>query len=135
MDRDSTLRRPEVRSAGQAKAFGLEGDGELAAKVRILLETQRRLARSPDPQLEAAQKKAVGEFLAEVKARPNPSLELAMALVEGSENERLDVGAVRFLDGILSELAFGLISPSSGSSATSPSGRQAPASRRGRRIP
>ena len=108
MDRDSTLRRPEVRSAGQAKAFGLEGDGELAAKVRILLETQRRLARSPDPQLEAAQKKAVGEFLAGVKARPNPSLELAMALVEGSENERLDVGAVRFLDGILSEGAFRL---------------------------
>jgi len=108
MDQASTLPRPEVRSAGQAKAFGLQADGELAAKLRNLLETQRRLARSPDPQLEAAQKKAVGEMLAVVKAKPNPPLELAIALVEAAENQRLDVGAVKFLDGILGEGALRL---------------------------
>ena len=108
MDQASNLPRPQVRSAGQARAFGLQADDALATKLRTLLKTYRQLTLTPDPQGEAAQKKAAGEIIEAAKAKPSPPLELALALVAATENERLDVGAVKLLDGLVVEGGFGL---------------------------
>ena len=107
MDQASNLPRPEVRSVGQAKAFGLQADGELVAKLGSLFGTLRRSAPAPDPQGEAAQKKAIGEIVKAAKDKPNPPLELACP-GSGGRDERLDPAAIRLLDGLLAEGAFGM---------------------------
>ena len=88
-----------VRPAGRRRAGG---------EAQDLFGTLRQLGPTPDPQGEAAQKKAIGEIMKAAKDKPNPPLELALALVTAAENERLDTGAIKLLDGLVAEGGFGL---------------------------
>lgn len=109
MERAGKIPRPQViRSVGQARAFGWEADRSLVAKLRNLIETQRTLGAAADPKLvEAAQKKAIDEFLAALKTKPNPALDLAGTIVEATQDQRLDAGTITFLDSIVSASKVG----------------------------
>ena len=83
MDQASNLPRPEVRSVGQAKAFGLQADGELAAKLRNLFGTFGDRPSRPIPRPRPPRRRRSARSSKAAKDKPNPPLELALALDRG----------------------------------------------------
>jgi hypothetical protein len=100
MDRARNAPPFRARSVGQARAFGRQSD---AAMSKALKEVQKK-RRNPEPfataeQVKASLDTAVKGFLETLKGKT--SLDLATAIVEAAEGEKLDRDTLTFLDSIV----------------------------------
>jgi serine/threonine protein kinase len=97
----------EVRSVGQARAFGQGPDPALAKGFKEILERRRK----PEPLVPPDQAKAqldaaVQGFVATLKGKTR--LDLATAIAEAAGDERFNPGTVQFLDTLVIDSLAGL---------------------------
>jgi len=100
MDQAREIRKPGIRSVGQARAFGQQPDPALRDSLKDCLERRRKPGlvanvEEKNKLIEAAEK-AVLE-----KLKGKKELDLAWAIVEAAREERFDTETVRFLDSLV----------------------------------
>lgn len=94
-------RPPKPVSLGQARALGMPPDPALAKALKELIQSWRQPPPLPADQVEQSRKAAVKAFLDTLKGKN--SLDLAGAIGDALDEERLDARLITFVDGVVSD--------------------------------